>query len=162
MDVAQWCYQWIDGWDWKSLGGVRYGAPYCANHQASQGVFYFLLPSGDTRPIDKRCYIHRRWFLFTDCDIQLWIASSLWILKICIRIILSNWGCYAIKLSHSMPFGQIYDMLSLPSNDMLLLLSFQNDLREKAQGFWAAKTKILLATNYMHFNRIESIWALVA
>ena len=61
-----------------------------------------------------------------------------------------------------MPFGQIYDMLSLPSNDMLLLLSFQNDLREKAQGFWAAKTKILLATNYMHFNKIESIWALVA
>ena len=50
-----------------------------------------------------------------------------------------------------MPFGQIYDMLSLPSNDMLLLLSFQNDLREKAQGFWAAKTKILLATNLHAF-----------
>ena len=35
MDVAPWCYKWmgLDGWDWISLGGVRYEAPYSANRE---------------------------------------------------------------------------------------------------------------------------------
>ena len=28
MDVAPWCYKWMDGWDWISPGGVRYRASY--------------------------------------------------------------------------------------------------------------------------------------
>ena len=35
MDVAPWCYKWmgLDGWDWISLGGVRYKASYSANKE---------------------------------------------------------------------------------------------------------------------------------
>ena len=23
MDVAPWCYKWMDGWDWDGMSGVR-------------------------------------------------------------------------------------------------------------------------------------------
>ena len=32
MEVSPWCYKWIElGMGWKSLGGVRYRAPYGSN-----------------------------------------------------------------------------------------------------------------------------------
>ena len=35
MDVASWCYKCSDWWDWISLGGVRYRAPYGAKNSWS-------------------------------------------------------------------------------------------------------------------------------
>ena len=38
MDVASWCYKWMDGW--KYPGVVRYRAPYGSNKGMKDGKYF--------------------------------------------------------------------------------------------------------------------------